>query len=353
VGAALLLAGIVGSGIMAERLAGGNAALALLANSIATGGVLVAIILAFGPISGAHFNPAITLAQAFTGRQRWSDAGSYVVAQLVGAVTGVALANLMFGKPAFFASHHGRHGFPLLLGEFVATFGLLLVIGVCVRYRASYTAYAVGSYIVGAYWFSSSTSFANPAVAIARSMSDTFAGIAPVDVAPFIAAEVLGAIGATVLLTWLVPEKGYLRMKRRVLFVCIHNSARSQMAQALLNVRCPDVFEAESAGLEPGTLNPLAVEAMREIGIDISHNKPKSVESLLDSGAVFSHVVTVCDEANADRCPVFPGAGERLNWNFPDPAALEGSWAQRLAQTRTIRDMIRARIEAWCAQACG
>ena len=203
VGTALLLAGIVGSGIMAERLASGNAAIALLANTLATGGVLVAIILAFGPISGAHFNPAVTLADAMKGGLKWRDVPAYVLAQLAGAIAGVALANVMFGEPAIFASHHARHGFPIVLSEFVATFGLLTVIWGCSRHRSNLTAFAVAAYIVGAYWFTASTSFANPAVAIGRSLTDTFAGIAPADVPAFIAAEMVGAMAATALFAWL------------------------------------------------------------------------------------------------------------------------------------------------------
>lgn len=142
-------------------------------------------------------------------------------------------------------------------------------------------------------------------------------------------------------------------MKRRVLFVCIHNSARSQMAEALLVARCPEDFGAESAGLEPGTLSPLAVEAMREIGIDISHNATKSTSALLASGREYAYVVTVCDETNAERCPVFPGGGQRLHWSFPDPGAARGTWDERLAQTREIRDRIQARIDAFCRETCG
>lgn len=203
VGTALLLAGIIGSGIMAERLAGGNVAIALLANTLATGGVLFAIIVAFGPVSGAHFNPAVTLADAWQGGVRWLDVPAYVVAQIGGAVAGVGVANLMFAEPLFFASRHARHGFPVLLGEFVATFGLLAVIWGSSRSRTNVTAFAVAAYIVGAYWFTASTSFANPAVAIARSLSDTFAGIAPGDVPGFVVAELLGAIAATSLFAWL------------------------------------------------------------------------------------------------------------------------------------------------------
>lgn len=206
IGTAFLLAAVVGSGIMAERLSGGNVAVALLANAIATGAVLVAIILTFGAISGAHFNPAVTLADAWQGGLRWREAPFYIVAQLVGAILGVAVANTMFGEPIFFASHRARHGFPVLLGEFVATFGLLAVIWGCVRFRSNATAYAIAAYIVGAYWFTASTSFANPAVTVARSLSDTFAGIAPADIGGFVVAELFGAFAATALFTWLAPN---------------------------------------------------------------------------------------------------------------------------------------------------
>ena len=141
-------------------------------------------------------------------------------------------------------------------------------------------------------------------------------------------------------------------MRRSVLFVCIHNSARSQMAEALLNERCPNDFLAESAGIEPGALNPLAVEAMREIGIDISHKATKSVFDLLKAGRSFEYVVTVCDESNAEQCPVFPGVATRLHWNFTDPSALQGSREERLRKTRLIRDQIRAQVDAWCAKSC-
>jgi arsenate reductase len=139
---------------------------------------------------------------------------------------------------------------------------------------------------------------------------------------------------------------------KKVLFVCIHNSARSQMAEAFLNERCAGFFEAHSAGLEPGTLNPLVVAAMGDLGIDISRNQTKSVEGMLRSGMTFSHVITVCDGASAERCPVFPGAVERLHWSFPDPSTLTGSREARLGQVRQIRDAIHDQIESWCAQVC-
>ena len=141
-------------------------------------------------------------------------------------------------------------------------------------------------------------------------------------------------------------------MKKKVLFVCIHNSARSQMAEAFLNQICGDTFEAHSAGLEPGKLNPVVVEAMREAGIDISGNQTKSVIDMIKSGRLFAYVITVCDEASAERCPIFPGVTTRLHWGFPDPSALQGTPEQKLARTREIRDTIRARVQAWCGEMC-
>jgi glycerol uptake facilitator-like aquaporin len=206
IGTALLLAAVVGSGIMGERLAAGNVGLALLANTVATGAALVALILTFGPISGAHFNPAVTLADASQGGLAWRDARGYVAAQIVGAVVGVAIADLMFGEPPFASSRHVRHGPAQLLSEFVATFGLLSVIWGCSRLRSAVVVpFAVGAYITAAYWFTASTSFANPAVTIARSLTDTFAGIRPADVPGFVAAQLAGAAAATALFRWLVP----------------------------------------------------------------------------------------------------------------------------------------------------
>lgn len=206
-GTMLLLAAIVGSGIMAERLAGGNVAVALLSNTIATGAALLALILTFGPVSGAHFNPAVTLADASQGGLAWRDVPAYISAQIVGAFVGVASANAMFELPLFFASHHARAGRAQLFSEFVATFGLLAVIWGCARRaRAAVVPFAVAAYIVAAYWFTASTSFANPAVTLARSLSDTFAGIRPMDVPGFIIAQLAGAAAATALMRWLVPD---------------------------------------------------------------------------------------------------------------------------------------------------
>jgi glycerol uptake facilitator-like aquaporin len=206
VGTSMLMAAVVGSGIMGERLAGGSIGLALLANTLATGAALVALILALGPISGAHFNPAVTLADASQGGLKWGDAAGYVVAQLAGAVAGVGIADLMFGEPAFSLSQHSRHGASQLLSEFVATFGLLFVVWGCSRLRSAVaTPFAVGAYITSAYWFTASTSFANPAGTLARALSDTFAGIALVDVPGFVLVQLAGAMAATALFRWLVP----------------------------------------------------------------------------------------------------------------------------------------------------
>jgi len=205
-GTALLLAAVVGSGIMGDRMAGGNVAIALLANTIATGAALVALILTFGPVSGAHFNPAVTLADAWQGGLAWREAPAYIGAQTGGAFAGVAAAHTMFGEPVFFASHHVRAGGAQLFSEFVATFGLLAVIRGCVRLRSPAAPFAVGAYITAAYWFTASTSFANPAVTLARAASDTFAGIRPADAPGFVAAQLAGAGAATVLFGWLVPS---------------------------------------------------------------------------------------------------------------------------------------------------
>ncbi len=205
VGTAILLAGVVGSGIMAQRLSDGNVAIALLANAIATGGVLACLIIALGPISGAHFNPAVSIADTLRRGLSATQCALYIAAQILGAVIGVLAAHAMFGLPPVFFAHHARTGASQWFAEFVATFGLLLVIWGCVRFKSPFTAFAVAAYIVGAYWFTASTSFANPAVTIARSLTDTFAGIRPIDVPGFVAAQLLGAVSATVLFNWLAP----------------------------------------------------------------------------------------------------------------------------------------------------
>ncbi len=208
-GTAALLTAVVGSGIMGERLAGGNVAIALLANTLATGAILLALILTFGAISGAHLNPAVSLSEAWMGKLAWRDLPVYITAQIAGAFSGVALAHLMFNLPLFFASRHVRAGREQLLGELVATFGLLTVINGCAAVRGEsrqglpLVAFAVAAYITAAYWFTSSTSFANPAVTLARSATDTFAGVRPIDAPGFIVAQLVGAAAATLLCRWL------------------------------------------------------------------------------------------------------------------------------------------------------
>lgn len=206
IGTALLLATVVGSGIMAERLSQGNVALALLANTIATGAGLVALILTFGPISGAHFNPAVTLADAAQGGLPWRDVPAYIAGQLAGAFLGVAAAHAMFEAQLFSASTHVRSGPAQLLSEFVATFGLLSVIWGVSRRHAQHVPVAVGAYITAAYWFTASTSFANPAVTLARAATNTFAGIRPIDAPGFVVVQLLGAAVATGLFRWLLPS---------------------------------------------------------------------------------------------------------------------------------------------------
>jgi glycerol uptake facilitator-like aquaporin len=204
-GTLLLLATVVGSGIMAEKLSGGSVALALLANTIATGAVLVALSLTFGPISGAHLNPAVTLADALVGGLLWRETPAYIAAQIAGAFAGVATAHAMFGHAIFTASPHVRSGPAQIFSEFVATFGLLAVIWGCHRTRPTAVPFAVGAYITAAYWFTASTSFANPAVTLARAATDTFSGIRPIDTPGFIASQLAGALAATLLFGWLQP----------------------------------------------------------------------------------------------------------------------------------------------------
>lgn len=202
-GTALLVAAVIGSGIMGEQLAAGNAAIALLGNTIATGAMLVVLILVFGPVSGAHFNPVVSLSFALQRQMKWSDCLSYAAVQIMGGIAGAVLAHIMFNMPLIQTSSHVRTGIGVWTGELVASFGLLATIIGCLRSRPDAIPYAVGLFIVAGYWFTSSTSFANPAVTIARSLTDTFAGITPNDVPAFIAAQIAGSIAATFVFRWL------------------------------------------------------------------------------------------------------------------------------------------------------
>jgi glycerol uptake facilitator-like aquaporin len=205
-GTAFLVAAVVGSGIMGERLAGGNVAIALLTNTLATGAALVALILTFGPISGAHFNPVVTLADAWEGGLQWRESSHYIWAQIVGGIVGAVVAHMMFGLSVVSLSQHVRSGPAQWFSEFVATFGLLSVIWGCSRLRSNAVPFAVGAYITAAYWFTASTSFANPAVTIARSLSNTFSGIRPIDAPWFVCAQFIGGFAATATFRWLVPN---------------------------------------------------------------------------------------------------------------------------------------------------
>jgi glycerol uptake facilitator-like aquaporin len=206
VGTALLLATVVGSGIMGEQLSGGNAALALLANALATGAILYALISAMANISGAHFNPVVTLAAAWTGKLPWRQVGPYVVIQIVAALAGVVIAHWMFELPTFFVSEHVRSGPSQAFSEMVASFGLITVVLNCARWKPEATPAAVATFITAAYWFTASTSFANPAVTLARSLTDTFSGIRPADAPAFIGAQFIGAAMATVLHRWMMAR---------------------------------------------------------------------------------------------------------------------------------------------------
>ena len=202
-GTALLVGAVIGSGIMAAKLSGGNDALALLCNTLATGAILVVIITIFATVSGAHFNPVVSLVMAIRGELSRRDAVAYILVQVAGGCLGALLAHLMFGLDPLQLSTTERTGLPQWLAEFIATFGLLITILGCVRFKPDAVAFAVGLYITSAYWFTASTSFANPAVTIARSLSDTFAGIAPSDAPAFIIAQILGALAAAALGGWL------------------------------------------------------------------------------------------------------------------------------------------------------
>jgi arsenate reductase len=335
-GTALLVAAVVGSGIMGERLAAGNTAIALLANTAATATALVALILTFAPISGAHLNPAVSFADAAMGGLRWSSAALYSVAQVIGGLAGTGIADLMFGEPLFAWSRHVRSGGAQAFSEVIATFGLIAVIHSCSRRRASAVPLAVATYIAAAYWFTASTSFANPAVTIARAVTDTFAGIRAADVPAFIGAQVVGAALSTAVFAWLVPVRveGGLTSMERVIFACVHNAGRSQIAAAFFNHMTDSTLaRAVSAGTQPGErVHPVVVEAMLEVGIDVSNSRPQKLTEDLARGA--SLLVTMgCGE----ECPYVPGLA-REDWPLDDPKS------RPLSDVRRIRDEIRDRV---------
>lgn len=380
VGTGSLVAVVIGSGIAAERLSPGDAGLRLLENSIATVFGLAVLILVFGPVSGAHFNPVVSVADWLTGRRHgtataidgYPALGGYIAAQILGAVAGAMLANAMFDLPAIGISTEHRVTVGHLLGEVVATAGLIVVIFALARSgRAALSAAAVAGRIGAAYWFTSSTSFANPAVTIGRVFSDTFAGIAPTSVPGFVAAQFVGAGIGLALTTLLYPAtpvttaaadtgddvatadeprvepgptsdpKAVSRMVSTpgVLFVCVHNAGRSQMAAAFLTHLAGDRIRVRSAGSMPADrINQVAVAAMAEIGIDITAELPKVLtpDVVRDSDVV---ITMGC----GDACPYFPGTDYR-DWKLDDPAGRD------LAGVRPIRDEIRAVVEGLIAE---
>lgn len=353
IGTAFLVATVIGSGIMAERLAAGNIALALLANTTATGAVLVALILAFGKVSGAHLNPAVSVADALEGGLLWREVPAYLAAQFVGGIFGTAIAHLMFGLPVFSISQHARSGGAQVFSEFIATFGLLAVIWGSSRLRTTTVPFAVGAYITAAYWFTASTSFANPAVTLARCLSDTFAGIRPADVPLFVVAQLCGAVIVTLLFRWLVPTlpstakdilmpHGQPKPVRTYLFACVHNAGRSQMAAALFNLYGNSAeCCAISAGTQPAVhVHAEVVEVMREIGIDLSSAKPlKLTDELARSASVL--VTMGCGES----CSYVPGL-KTVDWALPDPKG------QSLDAVRAIRDEIHERVKGLLRSEC-
>ena len=316
-------------------------AIALLANSIATGCALIALILTFGPISGSHMNPVVSLSAGMLGDLSRRESALYAVVQVAGALLGAMIANLMFDLPAVSAATNVRAGVGIWVGEFIATFGLIgIVIAVGSRGVVLLTALAVAGYVTAAYWFTSSTSFANPAVTIARTISDSFSGIRPADSPAFIGIQVVAALAATKVFDWLT-QGGIVSEKKRVLILCTGNSARSQMAEGLLRNIAGDRFEVHSAGVDPTSVRPEAIAAMRELNIDISHHRSKSVDDFVDER--FDYIITVCDNAN-ELCPAFSGDAMRIHWSFADPAAVTGSEEERLRSFRNAREQIRTKL---------
>jgi len=341
-GTALLVTAVVGSGIMASRLSPNDIGIQLLENSIATMLALAVLILVLGPVSGAHFNPVVTLADWWLHRRLSTmDIVGYVAAQVFGAISGSILANAMFGLRTVQIAHTTRDTPHLWIGEIVATAGLVLVIFALVRsHRVAAIPAAVGAYIGAAYWFTSSTSFANPAVTIGRAFTDTFAGIAPTSVPGFVAAQLIGAPAGILAFTLMYPGEAVTgTQKPSVLFVCVHNAGRSQMAAGFLRRLAGDAVEVRSAGSAPADhINPVAVQAMQEVGIDITDQKPR-ILTIEDSEASSVVITMGC----GDVCPYFPGQRHE-DWQLDDPAG------QGIDAVRLIRDDIRKRVETLVAE---
>lgn len=351
-GTALLLVVVVGSGIAAQRLSPNDVGLELLENALATGAGLAAIILALGSVSGAHLNPLVSVVDTAFGGLPWRELPGYIAAQLAGAAVGCMVANAMFALPAVSLSTHDRFAGNLWLSEVVATVGLLLVIFGTVRTgKATTTPFALGAYITGAYFFTSSTSFANPAVTVGRTLSNTFAGISPRSVLPFVLAQVGGAAVAWAAIRTLYPDMSATAdavliphghdggaatpYVSEVLFVCVHNAGRSQMAAALLDHHAQGAVHVRSAGSEPADqLNPAVVAAMAEVGIDITKEFPKPL-----TDEVIQDADVVITMGCGDACPLYPGK-RYLDWQLEDPAGKD------IETVRRIRDGIGDRVRA-------
>jgi len=345
VGTAFLVAAVVGSGIAAVELAPGQPGIQLLINSVVTGAVLTALILAFQPVSAA-FNPLVTVLERVLGAVGTRQAMALIGAQILGGCAGAVLANLMFDRPAVAIATQVRDGGGRWLGEVVATTGLLLVVfGTARGGRPQRVALAVGGYLTAAYWFTSSTSFANPAVTMARMLSDTFAGIAPRSVPAFVLMQLLGTAVAYGLIRLLLPERpdrlaqAVVRARPIVLLGCVRNAGRSQMAAGYLRRFAGEAIDVRSAGSHPADrVNPVAVEAMAEDGIDIAAAVPRR---LTEDGVQVADVVITM--GCGDSCPVFPGKRYE-DWAVADPAGLP------LSAVLPIRDDIRDRARQLAAE---
>jgi arsenate reductase len=349
-GTALLIIAVVGSGIMATRLSPTDVGLQLFENAAATAGALIGLILMFGAVSGAHFNPVVTLVDRLFGAISTRDAVLYAIAQTIGGCLGSVTVSLMFELPAIHFSTHARSSGALWLSEVVATIGLLLVIHGCVRSgRSEAVPFAVGAWIGGAYWFTSSTSFANPAVTVARMLSDTFAGIKPSSAPMFIVMQLVGALLAFGLIRFIFVPKATdatdapsINTKvPEVLFVCIHNAGRSQMAAALLAHHGGNRVKVRSAGTAPAdSINPSVVAAMAELGIDL-HAAGATPKRLEDAAVQASDVVITM--GCGDKCPYYPGK-RYLDWALADPAG------QGVEAVRPIRDEIDQLVQGLLAE---
>ncbi len=348
-GSAFLAALVIGSGIAAQTLSPNDVGLQLFENAAATAAGLFTIILMFGPVSGGHFNPVVSLADARFGGLGGRDALAYIPAQITGCVLGAATANGMFSRAAISISTHHRATPAHLLSEVIATAGLILVIFSLARTRRAATApAAVGAYIGAAYFFTSSASFANPAISIGRIFSDTFAGIAPASVPGYTAAQLVGGVLAVIAIRILYPDvtaadaanvilahqQARLTVAR-ALFVCLHNAGRSQMSQALFERVADGRHEASSAGTTPAAqVHPEVIAVMSELGLDLSARRPQLLTRELAEQADL--IVTM---GCGDECPYIPGK-RYLEWDLADPKGTP------IAEVREIRDEIARRVEA-------